>query len=260
VELAIQSMLLEMGLGPTTFAALSLVAFATSILSAIVGMAGGITLLSVMLLFYDPLVAIPLHGVVQLVSNSSRAVIQRRHLHWNLIWRYGLLLIPMGFVGIELAQAMPPTATRRMIGAFVLLATFAPQLLLLGAHPESSPPNRRFFMLGGVVGLLNVTIGATGPLIAPFFLNLGLSRYAVIGTKAGCQVLGHLGKILVFGVVGFAYSSYVPLLVALCLSVVLGTMTGSRLLNRVNERWFVRIYKTVLAIVALSLLFRGVGS
>ena len=42
-------------------------------------MAGGITLLSVMLLFMEPLIAIPIHGAVQLVSNSSRAVIQREH-------------------------------------------------------------------------------------------------------------------------------------------------------------------------------------
>ena len=47
-------------------------ALATSILSAVVGMAGGITLLSVMLLFLDPLVAIPLHGAVQLVSNARK--------------------------------------------------------------------------------------------------------------------------------------------------------------------------------------------
>ena len=63
----------------TDLAILSAVALATSVLSAVVGMAGGITLLSVMLLFLEPLAAIPLHGVIQLVSNSSRAVIQRRH-------------------------------------------------------------------------------------------------------------------------------------------------------------------------------------
>jgi uncharacterized membrane protein YfcA len=255
IQSAIEAMLLDMELGPVAFIALAFAAFATSILSAIIGMAGGITLLSLMLLFYDPLIAIPIHGVVQLVSNSSRAVIQRNHLRWPLIWRYGLLLIPMGFVGIHLAQALPPTATRRMIGAFVLLATFAPNLLLMGAHPERSEPNRRFFLLGGVVGLFNVTIGATGPLIAPFFLNLGLDRFALIGTKAACQVLGHLGKIFVFGAIGFAYSAYLPLLITLSLCVVVGTMTGSRLLHRVDERWFVRLYKIVLTAVALSLLW-----
>ncbi|MCZ6465607.1 MAG: sulfite exporter TauE/SafE family protein, partial [Proteobacteria bacterium] len=148
-------------------------ALLTSILSAIVGMAGGITLLAVMLLFFEPLVAIPLHGVVQLVSNSSRAVVQRRHLRWGVIARYGVFLLPMGFVGLMLAEALPPDATRVLIGVFVMVATWAPGALLLGAHPEKIDPNLRFLGLGAVVGLLNVTIGATGPLIAPFFLNLG---------------------------------------------------------------------------------------
>jgi uncharacterized membrane protein YfcA len=43
-------------------------AFATSMLSAIIGMAGGITLLSIMLLFFDPIAAVPLHGVIQAPS------------------------------------------------------------------------------------------------------------------------------------------------------------------------------------------------
>ena len=51
---------------------LTATAIATAILSAIVGMAGGIVLLTVMLLFFEPIVAIPLHGLVQLVSNGSR--------------------------------------------------------------------------------------------------------------------------------------------------------------------------------------------
>ncbi|MCH7869577.1 MAG: sulfite exporter TauE/SafE family protein [Myxococcales bacterium] len=233
---------------------LAAVAFATSILSAIIGMAGGITLLAVMLLFFDPLIAIPLHGVVQLVSNSSRVVIHRPHLRWDLIWRYGVLLLPMGFVGVEISQQLPPAFTKGLIGVFVLAATWAPKLLLLGAHPEDSDPKRRFLLLGGAVGVLNTTIGATGPLIAPFFLNLGLTRFALIGTKAGCQVLGHLAKLVIFGVVGFAYLEYAPLLVALCLSVVVGTLVGSKLLNRVNERWFVRLYKTVLTVIAIYLV------
>jgi len=243
-----------LGLSGGEFLTLTLVGLATSILSAVIGMAGGITLLSVMLLFYDPLIAIPLHGVVQLVSNSSRAVVQRKHLRWDLIWRYGLLLLPFGFVGVEISQQLPPAFTRGLIGVFVLAATWAPKLLLLGTHPEDSDPARRFILLGGAVGVLNTTIGATGPLIAPFFLNLGLTRFALIGTKAGCQVLGHLAKLVIFGVVGFVYVDYLPLLIALCLSVVVGTLVGSRLLDRVNEKWFVRLYKTVLTVIALYLV------
>jgi uncharacterized membrane protein YfcA len=217
-------------------------------------MAGGITLLAVMLLFLDPLIAIPLHAVVQLVSNSSRSWIQRRHLRWDIIGRYSLLLLPTGFIGLALLRALPPDVVKTSIGLFVLVATWAPGALLLGTHPETANPKRRFFVLGGVVGALNVTVGATGPLIAPFFLNLGLSRFALIGTKAACQALGHLAKIAVFGIVGFAFGEYALVLALMALLVVAGTWTGSRLLEHVSEPLFVRLYKGVLTLVALRLV------
>ncbi len=250
---------MEAILDPANLAILGAAALGTSILSAIVGMAGGITLLSVMLLMVEPLVAIPLHGVIQLVSNSSRAVVQRRHLHWNIIARYGLLLLPGGFVGLAVAQALPTPLLLTLIGLFVMTATWVPSLLLFGAHPENIRGERRFFVLGGVVGVLNPTVGATGPLIAPFFLDLGLSRFALIGTKAACQSLGHLAKIAVFGIAGFAFLEYWQLLLSLSVLVVLGTWIGSRLLEYVSERFFIWLYRSVLTLIALRLVISGVS-
>ncbi|MBW1844852.1 MAG: sulfite exporter TauE/SafE family protein [Deltaproteobacteria bacterium] len=226
----------------------------TSMLSAVAGMAGGITLLSVMLLFFEPLVAIPIHGVVQLVSNSSRTYVQRKHVDWTILWRYSVMLVPMGFVGIEVAQALPPNVTRALIGVFVLIATWRRGWILIGTHPERADIHRRFFFLGAVVGLINMTIGAAGPLIAPFFLKIGLSRQAMIGTKAACQAVGHLVKIAIFGVAGFVFAEYAIPLALLSVSVIAGTWIGSQVLESVNERWFTRLYKGVLTLVALRLV------
>ena len=241
-------------------AGLAAVAFATSMLSAILGLAGGITLLSVMLLFMEPLTAVPLHGVVQLVANGSRTWIQRREVHLELVWPYALCLLPAGFAGLTLARGLAPDHLRALIGAFVLLATWAPAGLRLGRHPERIAPRRRFLLLGATVGFLNTTVGATGALLAPFFLNLGLNRFAIIGTQAACQTLGHLAKLVVFGVVGFAFSDYALLLVLLAGMVVAGTWTGSQLLTRVKEGWFVALYKGVLTLIALRLVLSAIVS
>ncbi len=226
----------------------------TAMLSAVVGMAGGITLLSVMLLFFEPLVAIPIHGVVQLVSNSSRTFVQRKHVDWKILWHYSAMLVPMGFVGLTVAQSLPPSVTRALIGTFVLIATWKPGWLLIGTHPERADTHRRFFVLGAVVGVLNMTIGAAGPLIAPFFLRIGLTRQALIGTKAACQAAGHLVKIAVFGIAGFVFADYAVPLALLSLSVIAGTWIGSQLLDRVSERWFKRLYRGVLTLIALRLV------
>ena len=235
-------------------AVLCATAFAASVLSAILGMAGGILLLTVMLIYLEPLVAVPLHGVVQLVANSSRAVIQRKHVRWALVWRYALALIPMSWLGLHAAVALPAQHTRSLIGLFVIVATWRPDWLMLGMRPDRSRPERRFIVLGGVAGFLQMAIGATGPLIAPFFLNLGLDRRGVVGTKAAVQTTGHLTKITIFAIGGFLYLDYALLLLGLSGMVVVGTWLGSQFLERVNERVFRALFRGVLTLIALRLL------
>ena len=229
----------------------------TSILSAIIGMAGGIVLLSIMLLYFEPLTAIPLHGLVQLVSNGTRTVIQARYVQWPLVVRYCLFLVPMAAVGLAFAMKLRPDIAKLLIGIFVLLATWRPRWLMLGSHPEDARPGPRFAILGGVNGFLQMTIGATGPLIAPFFLNLGLERRQIVGSKAAVQAFGHVTKIVLFGAVGFLFLPYAWMLLAMCGAVVVGTWIGSRLLDYTNERVFQWLYRGVLTLIALRLVILG---
>jgi uncharacterized membrane protein YfcA len=197
---------------------------------------------------------------VQLASNGSRTWVQRRAVRGDIVWRYALLLLPAGFAGLAVARSLPPDGLRTAIGTFVLLATWAPGALLLGTHPERADAHHRFIALGAAAGFLNIPVGATGPLIAPFFLNLGLDRFALIGTKAACQALGHLAKLVVFGAVGFAFAEHALLLGVLCVMVVAGTSAGSRALHHVSERYFTLLYKGVLTALALRLVASGLLS
>lgn len=240
-------------------------AFGTAVLSAVVGMAGGITLLAAMLLWLPPLVVIPLHGVIQLASNGSRTWFQRRHARFDILWRYALLLLPGGVAGLAVARSLPEDGLRAAIAGFVLLATWAPVArarwrtsrraggAVGGSAGGTAQLWRRFLPLGAAAGFLNVTIGAVGPLIAPFFLNLGLCRQALVGTKAACQTLGHLVKLAIFGGAGFAFHEHLPLLVGACLCVLAGTWLGSRLLERASESLFIALYRGVLTLIALRL-------
>jgi uncharacterized protein len=240
---------------PAEVGVLGVGAFLTSILSAILGMGGGITLLALMLLFLDPLVAIPLHATVQLVSNGTRSLAQRRHIQWGILGLYALPLIPLGWLSLQLAQEIPPHTARALIGGFVLISTWRPGWLLLGTRPGETNPRLRFLTLGAAVGVMNVTFGATGPLIAPFFLNLGLTRFAIIGTQAACQLAAHAVKIVVFGLAGFAFPEWGGFLALLCVCVVMGTIVGTRMLKSVSEGLFLHLYRGILTLVALFLLF-----
>ena len=245
-------------MGPEVLALLTAAAFGTAAFTAVAGLGGGIILLAVMLFFLEPLVAIPVHGVVQLVSNSTRTVIQRHHTRWGIVARYALLLLPMGFVGLTVARSIAPDHLRLVIGLFVLAATWAPARFWTAGRSETSP--MVFVALGGVVGFLNTTVGAAGPLAGPFFRNLGLSRRGVVGTFSACQTVGHVAKILVFLAVGFAFLTYVPLIALLSVGVIVGTWVGSLLLERISDRGFGMLYRVVLTGVALGLVWEGIAT
>ena len=68
-----------------------LASFATASISAVLGMAGGILLLAVMLLFLEPAVAIPIHAIAQLASNSSRTLVHWRAIRRDLFLPYLIL-------------------------------------------------------------------------------------------------------------------------------------------------------------------------
>jgi hypothetical protein len=109
------------------------------------------------------------------------------------------------------AQALPEAALEGAIGAVVLLATWLPKRSATGAAGVRRP-RLRFLTLGGCAGFLSMVIGAAGVLIDPFFLGLGLTRQALVGTKAACQAIGHLVKVGLFGAAGFAFAEHAPLL------------------------------------------------
>jgi uncharacterized membrane protein YfcA len=232
-------------------------ALLTAAISGVLGMAGGIMLLAVMLLFLEPAVAIPIHALAQLASNSSRSLIHARAVRLELLLPFAALVLPAGFMTLPLAQQAPAEGLRLAIGSFVLVSVWRSRWLLLGLDPESVALRPRFALLGAVSGALGPIIGATGPLIAPFFLGIGLTRFEVIGTKAACQTMTHLAKLLLFGLAGFSYFDHLPLLAGMAASVVAGTALGTRVLHRIDDARFIALYKIALTAVAIRLLWGG---
>jgi uncharacterized membrane protein YfcA len=247
-------------LDATTIALLCATSLLTAGVSAVLGMAGGIMLLAVMLLFLDPAVAIPVHAIVQLTSNSSRAVVHAREIRGDLLWPFVVLLLPAGLLTLPLAQHLPADALRLAIGCFVIVATWRRRWLLLGFDLERVPLRPRFALVGAGSGALGPLVGATGPFIAPFFLGIGLTRFQLIGTKAACQASGHVAKVILFGFAGFGFVEFGPLLLGMAVATIAGTFLGTRLLHRLDDARFTQLYKLALTAVAARLIWSGLST
>ena len=67
------------------FIALCLVSFSTSVISAAFGLGGGVTLLTIIAFLLPPLAIIPIHGVIQMSSDLSRALMMWRNIKFTWI-------------------------------------------------------------------------------------------------------------------------------------------------------------------------------
>ena len=68
----------------------------------------------------------------------------------------------------------------------------------------------------------------------------------------------HLFKVILFGVLGFSFGPYIPLLVGLVGFGVCGTIVGKRVLDKLPEKVFRIGLQTILTLLAARLLYAAV--
>ncbi len=236
-----------------TFIFLSIAAFFTAVLSGVVGMAGGVTLLSIMTFFLPWNVIIPVHGLVQLASNSSRTLFLRQHARGKIILPF-FFGVPLGtVVAVLLIRELDSkTLPLLLISLLIFYSLFRPRRL-----PALHIPDRAFFFLGMVSGFMGILVGATGPLLAPFFLRPDLKKEEIIATKASCQLFIHLLKIPSFLFLGFNYLEHALLILVMTLATVIGARVGVHVLNRASEKVFIALYKIALLAAGVRLVYEA---
>jgi uncharacterized protein len=209
----------------------------TSFISAAFGLGGGMVLLAVIATILPAAALVPVHGVVQVGSNISRAAVMARHIHLPVLLPMTLGGSAGAIIGGLIAVRLPDWLLFAAVGTFVLWSAWSKGSVGLG---------RATLVLGGAVsGFLTMFIGGTGPFVAAVIKTLNLDRMSHVGTQAACMVFQHGLKIAVFGVLGFNYLPYLPLVAAMIVTGFLGTLVGRRVLHGMGDNRF-RIALTIL--------------
>lgn len=236
------------------FVALCGVSFLGSFIAAALGLGGGLLVLATMAMVLPPAVLIPVHGVVQLGSNFGRAMLLARQVLYTVLPAFLAGTVIGAAVGAHVVVSLPKWLLLGVLGSFVLYSTWAP------GFRSSKPGPAKFFALGAVSTFISMFVGGTGPLIAPFAAAAGTQRQQVVATHAMLMSIQHGFKVLAFGLIGFAFGSYVPLLIGLLAFGFLGTYCGRAVLDRLPEEVFRNGLKTILTLLAFKLFYDSAQS
>lgn len=228
---------------------LILIATGTSTLTAITGVGGGMLLIAVIPGFLPAAAIVPVHGAVQLFSNSSRAFFG---------WRFARLELVLGFVGGACLGGMLAAGITRHINLDYSPLFIAAYILynLWGPPPKLYiPAAGEFVVIGAAQTGLSMIVGATGPLGQAALLRRGLQRDAQVVTAAVMMAFTHLIKVILFAMLGFSFVTYWKIIAGMSLGVFAGAWLGTHIHYRIPEALFKKFLRGLLTLLALRMIY-----
>jgi uncharacterized membrane protein YfcA len=218
-----------------------------------VGVVGSISLA----ILVGPKLAVILLSILSSFASATQVIKFRHELPTvrRLIWLLAGALVG-AVIGSYLLVWLPYTALALLLGGFTLtyvvvtLSGFKPRVAA-GVERVLSPA------VGLLAGVINSTIGSSGPVLGPYMLALGLAPSAFIIALSTSFFLMGLVRLITLATLDVYTWSIVAAGLGLLVPTFTGQLAGFWLQSRVPKHIFERLVLAMLALAASYLLVRG---
>ena len=222
----------------------------TSFITAAFGIGGGMTLIAFLAMLLPSSALIPVHGIVQLGSNGGRVAIMAKNVSWRPILPFTIGAIIGAGIGGAVVVQLPSWLVQLALGIFIIWAVLS----------KMPPIQKRYIFVGGAISsFLTMFFGATGNFISAMVKSMNLEPVPHVATHSMMMTIQHFIKVLIFGIVGFQFGPYLPLIVAMLISGFVGTIIGRHFLTKAGSRYFKQVLNTILFLAAARLIWVGLA-
>ena len=224
------------------------IVFATSCMTAVIGMGGGELLITLMPGLVPAGAIIPIHACTQLASNVSRAAFSWRHIDLSIIPAFVLGAVLGVWAGGAIYGSIDLHWLPAIIGVLILVITWVP-LPKPGGGGHVALAVLGFYQTG-----LGMIAGATGPLGAAVLLQRNKQRDWLVVNTAVYMTFNHLLRVAAFTFLGFSLAPWWQLILAMVAAGVLGSWAGTLMRNRIPQRDFQRWFKVLVTLLAARMI------
>ena len=206
------------------------VSFLTSLMTAAIGVGGGIGLLAVMPQFLPISAVVPVHGLIQMVSNGSRFAFDYKHAKIEILPRYVIGCLSGAAIGYFFIGHFPEKYLSLILGIFILAITWTKLVASLGFVLKN------FAIVGFLQTFLSLFVAVTGLISQPILMRMNFNKDQVIVTHAMQMSVLHGLKVAAFVFAGFAFMDYAQLIIIMITASTAGSYLGGFLRNRISQR------------------------
>lgn len=193
---------------------------------------------------------VPIHSTLLIGSTSTRALLFWREIDWKIARPFLIGSVVAVAIGSRLYVELPETVIASAISIVMLIAIWLPEI---SWRPKLKHP----WALVGFIHSLFSTLFAYGALLHAVILHTGLRRQQIIGTMAACLTGMGILKIAGYAINGFDYGPYLRIIVFSIAAAFLGTWVGKMVVDRISEQLFRFVFRALVTVTALRLLYVG---
>jgi uncharacterized membrane protein YfcA len=224
----------------------------SSFISGVFGMAGGMVLLGVLLVYFDVATAMVLFSIIQLATNGWRTLHWRHFVLWPIFWRY----VAGALIAFVVMRAIAYVPDKAVVYLLLGLMPFAVEAL-----PEPMRPNIEWrgvaFLTGIATTVVQFMAGVGGLFLDIFFQKSRLDRKTTNATKAVTQTYSHLLRGAYFGSLAGTGELTVAMWAPAVVLAVIGAMLAPFVLERMSDAGFRQWTRVLIFVLAAVYLVRG---
>ena len=232
--------------------------FLAWIVSTIAG-GGGAMLLVPLVGFIAGVEAVaPAVTLATLIAGGGRALVFRKSIDWAVVaWALPGALVG-AFLGAALFVAAPADWLRIAVGLFLVSTVF--QYRPGRKKRAFRAPKWLFLPAEILVGFLSGLIGAIGPVMNALYLNAGITKERMVGTKTAISMPMHLVKMSTYAALGAMSGDLWLFGLAAGLGALSSNWLARRVLKNMRETRFRAIVIGFMVLSGLLMLWDARGA
>ena len=237
---------------PISLAIIGVTVVFSSFVSSVFGMAGGMVLLGVLLIYFDVTTGMVLFSIIQLATNGWRALHWRKYVIWPVFYGY----VAGGIVAFIIMRFIAFVPDKMTVYLALGLMPF-----LVEVVPAAMRPNIEWRGIPFVTGVLTTIVqflaGVGGLFLDIFFQKSSLDRKTTNATKAVTQTFSHILRALYFGSFGAVSDLNVAIWLPAMVLAVIGAALAPYVVERMTDHGFRQWTRAIIFVIAGVYLARA---
>lgn len=226
---------------------------AAFIISTISGGGGALVLVPVLNWTIGVTRTAPVLNLGTFIGRPSRLIIFWKHIKWRVCLYYAPAAIIGAWLGAWLFANFKVEWLQILVGFFLISTVFQYRF---GKKKQSfSVKLWHFIPLGLTVSVLGTITGALGPVLNPFYLNLGLDKEDLIATKTANSFLMGLSQIGSYAFFGLLHGELWVYGLALGIGATVGNIIGKKFLSGMKSSTFRKLVIILMVISGIILIY-----